>query len=191
MHATTLQVRPSERIAAAQQLPELEARLRAELTAQGIDPDAAAQVDFRRWGAQLPICLPAASGVRPALVRGAHTVLFGQPCPAASPSSWPVQVEDDSVLEGEVRETGHVDERGQLVRPWCPATRILEQREAETQAAAAEAKRRAAQEAGTGLLGVGKREPPPRTCFPDLAEGQPVYQKNEGGWGGNARAVGG
>lgn len=38
------QVRPSERIAAAQQLPALEARLRAELEAAGIDPEAAAQV---------------------------------------------------------------------------------------------------------------------------------------------------
>lgn len=38
------QVLPSERIAAAQQLPVLEARLRGELLAEGIDPDAAAQV---------------------------------------------------------------------------------------------------------------------------------------------------
>ncbi|KAL4436761.1 hypothetical protein ABPG75_003900 [Micractinium tetrahymenae] len=127
-------VRPSERIAAAQQLPDLEARLRAELAAQGIDSDVAAQV------------------------------------------------EDDSLLDAEVEETGYVDERGQLVRPWCPATRILEQREAEAEAAAAEAKRRAAQETGAGLLGAGEREPPPRTAFPELVEGQPVYQKNEGGW---------
>ncbi|KAL4423280.1 hypothetical protein ABPG77_004549 [Micractinium sp. CCAP 211/92] len=127
-------VRPSERIAAAQQLPELETRLRAELAAQGIDPDAVAQV------------------------------------------------EDDSLLEGEVQETGHVDEHGQLVRPWCPATRILEQREAEAEAAAAEAKRRAAQEAGAGLLGAGELEHPPRTGFPPLAEGDVLYQKNEGKW---------
>ena len=103
-----------------------------------------------------------------------------------------VQVEDDSLLEGEVQETGHVDEHGQLVRPWCPATRVLEQQEAEAEAAAAEAKRRAAQEAGAGLLGAGEREPPPRTGFPELAEGKPVYQKNEGGWAWvHGRQVGG
>lgn len=38
------QVLPSERIAAAQQLPALEARLRAELLAEGVDPEQAAQV---------------------------------------------------------------------------------------------------------------------------------------------------
>ncbi len=75
-----------------------------------------------------------------------------------------------------------MDEHGQLVRPWCPATRILEQREAEAEAAAAEAKRRAAQEAGAGLLGAGELEHPPRTGFPPLAEGDVLYQKNEGGW---------
>jgi protein TilB len=40
-------------------------------------------------------------------------------------------VEDDSSIpEGEdVAETGFVDEAGELRRPWCPATRILEHRE--------------------------------------------------------------
>lgn len=39
-------------------------------------------------------------------------------------------VEDDSSIpDGEVAETGFVDEAGELRRPWCPATRILEHRE--------------------------------------------------------------
>jgi hypothetical protein len=43
--------------------------------------------------------------------------------------------EDDSGAgggqgDGEVKETGYVDENGALRRPWCPATRILEHREA-------------------------------------------------------------
>lgn len=39
-------------------------------------------------------------------------------------------VEDDGeVLDEEVAETGYVDEQGQLRRPWCPQTRILEHRE--------------------------------------------------------------
>lgn len=92
------------------------------------------------------------------------------------------QVEDDSLLPegGEVQETGFVDEDGQLRRPWCPATRILEHREAAAEAAAAEAKRRAAQEVGAGLLGAGELEAPLRTGFPELVEGQPIFQKNEG-----------
>ena len=47
----------------------------------------------------------------------------------------------------EVPETGAVDsESGELRRPWCPATRILEHHEAERAAREAEAKRRAAQD---------------------------------------------
>ena len=40
-------------------------------------------------------------------------------------------VEDDSMFDehGEVKETGHVDEKGEMRRPWCAATRILEHRE--------------------------------------------------------------
>jgi hypothetical protein len=39
-------------------------------------------------------------------------------------------VEDDSSMpDGEVAETGFVDEAGELRRPWCPATRVLEHRE--------------------------------------------------------------
>ena len=39
-----MQVRPSERIAAAQQVAGLEEQLRAELLAEGLDPDEASQV---------------------------------------------------------------------------------------------------------------------------------------------------
>ncbi|PRW34002.1 tilB-like protein [Chlorella sorokiniana] len=128
-------VLPSERISAAQQLPTLEARLREELLAEGIDPDAAAQV------------------------------------------------EDDSLLDAEqIPETGYMDETGQLRRPWCPATRILDHREAAAEAAAAEEKRRPAQTLGGDGLGLEAPEPPPRICFPEVKEGEPLYQKNEGKW---------
>lgn len=59
-------VRPSERIAAAQQLPELGALLRAELLAEGIDPDEAAQV-----------CTSAQSGLLPPRV--VHGILEAAP----------------------------------------------------------------------------------------------------------------
>ena len=42
-------------------------------------------------------------------------------------------VEDDGadpLLAEEVEETGYMDEQGQMRRPWCPQTRILEHREA-------------------------------------------------------------
>lgn len=41
-----------------------------------------------------------------------------------------MQVEDDSLVydeNGEVLETGYLDEEtGEMKRPWCPATRILD-----------------------------------------------------------------
>lgn len=37
-------------------------------------------------------------------------------------------VEDDGDVQ-DVAETGYVDENGELKRPWCPQTRILEHRE--------------------------------------------------------------
>lgn len=79
------EIKPSERIAARQALPALAARLRAELAAEGVDPDAA----------------------------------------SACEDDGGAGVEDE-----EVAETGYVDENGELRRPWCPATRILEHREA-------------------------------------------------------------
>lgn len=44
-------------------------------------------------------------------------------------------VEDDSLYDetgaavAEVPETGYVDNKGEMVRPWCAATRLLEHRE--------------------------------------------------------------
>ena len=40
-------------------------------------------------------------------------------------------VEDDSMFDenGEIIETGYMDEKGEMRRPWCAATRILEHRE--------------------------------------------------------------
>lgn len=38
-------------------------------------------------------------------------------------------MEDDSIYdeEGNIKETGHIDEEtGEVVRPWCPATRLLD-----------------------------------------------------------------
>ena len=92
-------------------------------------------------------------------------------------------MEDDSLLDAEqIEETGFIDEDGQLKRPWCPATRILEHREAEAAAREAEHKTRVAQASGAGLLGEGPAEPPPRLRLPEIVEGEPIYQKNEGGW---------
>lgn len=76
---------PSERIAARQALPELDAQLRRELAAEGVDVAAAACVED--------------------------------------------DGDDADASAAEVAETGYVDEHGELRRPWCPATRILEHRE--------------------------------------------------------------
>jgi len=48
-----------------------------------------------------------------------------------SSAPWAPAVEDDSLLdeEADIPETGHLNEQGEMVRPWCPATRILEHRE--------------------------------------------------------------
>lgn len=41
------------------------------------------------------------------------------------------EVEDDSLLDEtkEIPETGYLDEKGEMRRPWCPETRVLEHRE--------------------------------------------------------------
>lgn len=50
---------------------------------------------------------------------------------ACAACGWCLQVEDDSLYEegAVIPETGYVDEAGELRRPWCAATRILEHRE--------------------------------------------------------------
>jgi protein TilB len=75
-------ITPSERIAAKQALPGLEQQLASELAAEGVDLQAAADIE-----------------------------------------------DDGDLQDQEVAETGYVDEQGQLRRPWCPQTRILEHRE--------------------------------------------------------------
>jgi protein TilB len=75
---------------------ELHQRLREELRAEGIDPEAAAAVEN--------------------------------------------QGEEDG--EEEVAETGVVGEDGEMRRPWCPATRILEHRETERQQQEAEERKK-------------------------------------------------
>ncbi|KAI3425988.1 hypothetical protein D9Q98_007956 [Chlorella vulgaris] len=128
-------VLPSERIAAARQLPALHAQLLGELAAEGVDLEEAAQV------------------------------------------------EDDSLLDAEfIPETGIVGEDGELRRPWCPATRILDQREDEAREAAAAQQKRADQERAAGLFGEPELEPPLRVGLPEVVEGEPILQKNEGKW---------
>ncbi|MEW5298245.1 MAG: hypothetical protein WDW36_001390 [Sanguina aurantia] len=126
-------IKPSERIAALQVAPTLEAQLRAELAAEGVDVDAAAAV------------------------------------------------EDDGV-EGseEVVETGWVDEKGEVRRPWCAATRILEHRENEKNAKDAEDRKNASH--AKSALDSGPAQPTRHESFPVLQEGERVWQRNEGKW---------
>ncbi|WIA28934.1 hypothetical protein OEZ86_011458 [Tetradesmus obliquus] len=88
-------------------------------------------------------------------------------------------VEDDSSIpDGEVAETGFVDEAGELRRPWCPATRILEHREMEKANREAETARSAAQKDP-----LAQPAPPPKLeDFPPLPEDGRVLQRNEGKW---------
>lgn len=59
-----------------------------------------------------------------------------------------------------------MNDRGDLVRPWCPATRLLDQRETDIENAQAEAARLA------GMLGRDAdsviQAPPRRSDFPPL-----------------------
>ena len=55
------------------------------------------------------------------------------------------QVEDDSLGSEDIAETGYQDDTGEMRRPWCPATRLLEHRETQAQEAEAEARRKAQQ----------------------------------------------
>ena len=57
-----------------------------------------------------------------------------------------LQVEDDSLTSDDIAETGYRDESGEMRRPWCPATRILEHRESQAQEAEAESRRKAQQQ---------------------------------------------
>ncbi|KXZ50719.1 hypothetical protein GPECTOR_15g403 [Gonium pectorale] len=131
-------IKPSERIVAAQALPELEAGLLAELRAEGVDVEAAGAV------------------------------------------------EDDSLYDEsgaaveQVPETGYLDDKGELVRPWCAATRILEHRELEKVNKEAEDKKKEA--TSKPSLDSPAQKPPRHEGFPEIKEGERIYQKNEGRW---------
>ncbi|KAK9809811.1 hypothetical protein WJX73_009043 [Symbiochloris irregularis] len=90
-------------------------------------------------------------------------------------------VEDDSLADMDViPETGHVDDRGEMVRPWCPATRLLDQRETDAENARAEAAKLAGMR-GRAADSVNQA-PPRRSDFPPLQEGNQVMQCNESKW---------
>ena len=120
-------VKPSERIRAAQDLPGLTAELRAALEAEGVDPDRAGEV------------------------------------------------EDDSLdADGEPVDEAYVGEDGETYRPYTPATRLLEAREA----AAEEKKREEHRKLLEGDRPAGERER--RAGFDELRPGEAVLNKNEG-----------
>eukprot|EP00887_Chlorella_sp_A99_P007514 scaffold2.g7514.t1 len=84
-----------------------------------------------------------------------------------------------------IPETGRSDEQGEMRRPWCPATRVLEHREHAAAVAAAEAARaRGAVGADLGDAGGagGAAARPPLARLPPLQEGEPLRQWNEGHW---------
>lgn len=116
-------IKPSERIAAAQAFDGLQRQLRAELAAEGVDVAAA--------GARLvyvDTCVP--------VFACRHMCCCSprscDPCvqPPQLPATESCEDDGSEAFEGEVAESGYVDEAGELRRPWCPATRILEHREA-------------------------------------------------------------
>ncbi|KAG2489438.1 hypothetical protein HYH03_012075 [Edaphochlamys debaryana] len=149
-------VRPSERIAALQALPELEAALAAELAAEGVDLAAAAAVE--------------------------DDSLY----------------DENGMAKEDIPEPGYLDEKGELVRPWCPATRILDHRENEKANQEAEAKKKAASATSSAAAAPGSSAPgseakggsdllPDKAsarlgAFPEIRDGERLYQKNEGRW---------
>ncbi|GAB4823127.1 hypothetical protein N2152v2_010173 [Parachlorella kessleri] len=93
------------------------------------------------------------------------------------------RVEDDSLLgTEEIEETGYLDEQGELRRPWCRETRILEHREQERELQQAEERRRTEQQKLFEGSGLDPQPPKLRHDFPLLTDGEAVYQKNEGKW---------
>ena len=76
-----------------------------------------------------------------------------------------MQVEDDSFVDSsdDIAETGYRDESGEMRRPWCPATRMLEHRESQAQEAEAESRRQAQQASYCNPDDVKSR---PREDFP-------------------------
>lgn len=89
------------------------------------------------------------------------------------------QVEDDSLSSDDIAETGYQDESGEMRRPWCPATRILEHRELQAQEAEAESRRKAQQQSYCNPDDIKTQL---REDFPAIQEGEDIRQKNEGKW---------
>jgi len=76
-------------------------------------------------------------------------------------------------------ETGRLDEKtGEMLRPWCRETRILEHRENEAREREAEEAR--ARDAAALVASDPRAPPPRRDAFPDLVEGEAVRMRNEG-----------
>ena len=116
----------------------------------------AAQQDFGRWEAELRRDL-VAQGI--------------DPDEAAI-------VEDDYDEDDPVDEE-YVGEDGKLYRPYTPATRLIEAREAEREKAEEDRKKRE----NTSKLFEGPAEKPRRTGFDAVVPGERVWNKNEGKWG--------
>lgn len=93
------------------------------------------------------------------------------------------QVEDDSLLydeNGEIKETGYLDEEtGEMKRPWCPATRILDHIENERANKAADERKTSSSHASSS---DSSRPKGGYTDFPEIKEGERFMQRNEGQW---------
>eukprot|EP00192_Tetraselmis_astigmatica_P004398 CAMPEP_0117686704 /NCGR_PEP_ID=MMETSP0804-20121206/22631_1 /TAXON_ID=1074897 /ORGANISM="Tetraselmis astigmatica, Strain CCMP880" /LENGTH=429 /DNA_ID=CAMNT_0005498493 /DNA_START=619 /DNA_END=1908 /DNA_ORIENTATION=+ len=89
------------------------------------------------------------------------------------------EVEDDGLFDEEIEEVGVQDENGEMVRPWCRETRILEHRESEKLRLEGEEKKKAS----TKKLfdePAGNKKLTRRDDFPEIQEGERIWQKNEG-----------
>lgn len=71
----------------------------------------------------------AARQVLPALEQQLHDELTAEGVDLAAAAGVEDDGDDESSSSTDVAETGYVGEDGQLRRPWCPQTRILEHRE--------------------------------------------------------------
>lgn len=91
-------------------------------------------------------------------------------------------VEDDSIYDenGEIIETGTMDENGEMKRPWSIATRLIEHKESERLEREAEEKKKAAQDRTLDANPTSK--PARREGFEEIQEGERIMQKNEGQW---------
>mmetsp|Transcript_40567 Transcript_40567/g.96385 ORF Transcript_40567/g.96385 Transcript_40567/m.96385 type:complete len:431 (+) Transcript_40567:83-1375(+) len=88
------------------------------------------------------------------------------------------EVEDDGLLDGDIPEVGYLDANGEMIRPWCREARILEHREAEKQRIEAEEKKRSSTR--RVFETESSTKPQRRDDFPEIKEGDKIWQKNEG-----------